>query len=119
MLTDEELQAMRDEAETVLTDTCTIQDKSYAADGGGGNTVTWSDAATSVKCRLAPLTKGMPAVRGDRIDYKTDWIIHVPYDQAISAEQRVVLNSDNFEVMSVEDDHHFRVLRTAYCRRTE
>lgn len=118
-LTDQELTEIRAEVEKVLPDTCTIQTETLTSDGGGGGTVSWTDAATSVACKLVAKTAGVADLEGGRINYHTDWLVRLPYDQSVAVGQRIVIGGDNYEVMSVEDDHSWRALRSAYCRRTK
>lgn len=59
MLSDSDVEAMRDEIGLTLTDTATIKRATRTSDGAGGFIETWADAAT-VPCRL------IVGIRGER-----------------------------------------------------
>lgn len=118
LLTATELADMRTVVESMLPGTCTIQNRSISRDSIGGGTATWANAATSVACKLAP-ERAIVGGAGGQVSVHSGWVMSVPFDQTITAGQRVVYNSDNFEVVSVEDDHDFRVVRRVYLRRSD
>lgn len=119
MLTAAELTAIRDTADNTLDDTCTLLSGTLTIDAMGGGTMLWGTVATSVSCKVAPKSMGAPDATGGKISYHTDWTMHVAYDQAITAGQRVTFDSDTYQVVSVEDDHTWRTLRTAVMQRVE
>lgn len=117
LLSDKELAEMRAEAEKLLSDTCNILSKAYASDGAGGQTISWGTAAQNVSCRLVPKSSKASDMEGGRINYHTMWLVHLPYDQDVAPDQRIVINGSNYDVQSVEDAHSWRMLNQAFCRR--
>ncbi|MFQ5433490.1 MAG: head-tail adaptor protein [Anaerolineae bacterium] len=120
-VTSAELTQMRADAEAVvLPSTCTIQTVTRTADGMGGWSDSWANTYTSVTCRLAPLGAGRAQTeRGEAWAVSGAWVLTVKQDQAIAAGNRVIYSSDTYEVISVQDDHDFRVLRRAFLRRID
>ncbi len=118
LLTAKELTDIRAEVEKMLPGTCTIMDRSTTRDAIGGGTATWGTASADVLCKLAP-ERAMVGGLGGQVSVYTGWVLSVPFDQAVTAGQRVVYDSDNFEVVSVEDDHDFRFVRRVYLRRSD
>ena len=120
MLNAVELTSMRYDAELLLPSTCTIQTLGIVADGHGGMTKTWMNTYTSVACRLAPVQQSERTdASGGQFTVHSAWHLSVPYDQAIVTNNRVIYASDTYEVMQVDDDHDFRVLRRATLRRVD
>jgi SPP1 family predicted phage head-tail adaptor len=114
-----ELAQLRADHEDYMPDTCTIQTKTVAIGAAGGWTETWTDTAT-VDCRLAPTMHGLgEIINAAQLASLTSWVLTVHHDQAISAEQRVVVGGDTYEVERVEDDHSHRTARRAYLRRLD
>ena len=113
-LTASELSAMRDHLEEILPDTCTIQTRSWQADGMGGGSYTWSDTYTNVKCRLAARPyREREEVSGGRLTVHSVWVLTLPWDQAIDETMRVVHDGETYEVVAVDDTHSERACRRA------
>ena len=118
MITTNELAQLRANADDWLPDTCTIQTATESVDATGGGSIAWANTYTSVACRLAPLT-GQEAVRNYALEGQSTWRLSVKYDQALTVENRVVFDSDTYEVKYVEDDHSNRTLRRAILVRVD
>jgi len=119
-LTDAELENMRDDAELYLPDTCTILSLTTAKDDIGGDTQSWGTAATSVSCRLdAANWQARAAAEADRFTVHSAWILFVPYDQTIATGNRVVIDSETYRVMNIDDTHDWRILKRAFVDRAD
>jgi len=113
-----ELAQMRLHAEELLPSTCTIQARSTAPDGMGGVTVTWTNT-TSVPCRLDAVTSlgTKSSATSDKFTIHDAWTLFVHWDRAIVVGNRVTFDGDTYEVLAVEDDHDWRLLRQATLQR--
>lgn len=113
-----ELAQMRLHAEELLPSTCTIAVRTTSADGMGGVTESWTNT-TGVPCRLDAITAlGMRSVAtGDKFTIHDAWTLFVHWDRAIAVGNRVVFDGDTYEVLGVEDDHDWRLLRQATLQR--
>ena len=115
-----ELAAMRAIAPGVLPNTCVISTASWASDGMGGGTTTWAVlAGGTASCKLVAKSSGAPDQTGGVITYHTDWLLHMAWNGTILPGYRVAVNSDNYQVVSVEDDHSWRFLKNAMLKRVE
>jgi head-tail adaptor len=118
LLNASELTAMRSLAETMLPSTCTIQTPTRTSDGMGGFTNSWANTYTLVPCKLSA-GPGPTAQYGGQFQVHSEWMLSVAFDQAIAGGNRAVVNSDTFEVVRVQDDHDFRILRRAELKRVD
>lgn len=116
-LTAGELAQARLDAEELLPSTCTIKVRSTSPDGQGGVTESWSDT-DSVPCRLDPMNvAAKSSASGDKFTVHDVWTLYVHWDRSIAAGNRVVFDSDTYEVLSVHDDNDWRLLRKATLQR--
>lgn len=95
------LQQLRGLSNASLTDTCTIQRRMLVADGKGGKTATYSDFATDVPCRVAPVSVQRSAsetVVGAKPASLFDVLIRLSYAQDVVETDRIAWNSRTFEV---------------------
>jgi len=112
-----ELTQARLHAEELLPSTCTIKVRSTAADGMGGVTESWADT-DNVPCRLDAVNiAAKSSASGDKFTIHDVWTLYVHWDRAIAAGNRVVFDSDTYEVLSVQDDKDWRLLRKAMLQR--
>jgi len=119
-LTAHELSDMRDDAELLLPSTCTILELTTTPDDMGGYTQSWGTAGTAISCRLDAMSATMRAhAEADQFTVHSGWVLFVPYDQAIATGNRVVISSDTYNVMGVDDDHDWRALRRAFLDRED
>lgn len=120
MLSTAELSAMRTEAEKVLDQTCTIQILTRVSDGMGSSSESWADAYTEVGCRLYPLrTRRLAEFSYERIRYTNLWGLHVKNGQVVNVGGRVVLGTNTYEVLGVQDDHQWLLLKTVILTKLE
>jgi len=97
-----ELARMREDLEAVaLPDTCNLLSSTDTVDGQGGITQTWGTAYAAVPCRIDALTAA-EVVAGVQLKPFHSYILTVPYDQTVSTNYRVVVNSETFNVVSVD-----------------
>jgi SPP1 family predicted phage head-tail adaptor len=116
-LTAAELASMRDHADNLLGDTCTIQTKAVTLDSTGNPTESYTNTYTSVACRLDAVSgRGERALWG-RLAAVSDWILSIKYDQTISEADRVIYGGTTYFVTAVEDAHTWRTIRRAGLRR--
>ena len=110
-LTTAELAAMRDHADNLLPDSCTIRTATQTVDSTGNPILTWADTYTNVACRLDPAGSGGEPAMWGKLAQVSDWVLSVKYDQAVTAADRVVYGGVTYYVTSAETDHTWRTLR--------
>jgi len=118
MFASAEMTKIRARSEALLPGTCMIQTGTIVLDTIGGSTVTFGATATGVPCKLTAKTRTQGG-SGDQFSVYTEWIFHLPYDEVVAVGQRIIYGSDNYEVVSVEDDHDWRVFRNVVAKRAE
>ena len=119
-LSTSELASLRTAAESWLTETCAIQEKTLTSDNMGGYTETWATVTGcgSVACRLAPMqSRDGETVDGAQLRSISDWVLTLHWDQALTAANRVVHGGLTYEVTRVEDAHTNRTAKRAYLKR--
>ena len=115
-----ELVIYRGMLEDVLlaTDTCTLQTRTWNADSIGGGSYTWAAAATDVPCRLVPAgLQQREGITAEQLMVHDLFTLSLHWDRAITEEMRVVIGSDTFEVVHVDDSHTQRLTRSAQIVR--
>ena len=101
MITNEELESMRNTVEDTFDLELTRLVKSTVSDGKGGRTVTWISSGTfSARLSTNPPTRFQNIETGQVISESTYLLIY-PYDQALSAEDRVSDGTNTYEVLAV------------------
>jgi SPP1 family predicted phage head-tail adaptor len=113
-LSDVELSRLRDAHAATLTATCAIWRKVKSTNAAGGPDDTWAEQIASVPCRVmpAPLQRVLDTSAG-RETMTPYFRLTVPYDTDIQAEDRVVFDGDNYQVVALWDDHDLRTARRA------
>jgi head-tail adaptor len=111
-----ELAAIRTDIETLLPDTCNILTRTLTPDGSGGQTETWGTATASVACRLDP-ARGREAEIGGQTEPFYGFILTLPHGTALTALQRVELNSETFAVVSVDTGKSWSASVRGYLER--
>ncbi len=119
-LSTQELVQLRTEQSNYFPDLCTIQTVARTSDDQGGLTEVWSNAYTSVACRLAPVRASLVETpEGDQISAASRWILSVAHNQAMAEDMRVVHDSETYEIEHLEDTHSNRTARRAYLMRLD
>lgn len=91
---------MRSAVALLMPDTAIISELSVTSDGGGGGSISWQVAGT-VPARLSPLSASSEADVGERLSTNVQWEIMVPAGTEVSAENRVQIGSQEFDVTGV------------------
>lgn len=115
MLSDAQIAAAREIAERTLPDTCTIQRKT-TQNVGGEQVETWSDLATNVACRLAPVGGGEEGEVGGRISEEATVLITLPAKQDVEEADRIVLDGTTYEVNLVRKRGEWEITRRVECK---
>jgi len=110
-LTDAELTAIRADIEDLLPDTGYIIAVTETADGLGGQSIGTSIAGT-VSCRLDPkiintLNSGEEMV-GAAVESFHRWILTLPYNTTIAANNQFLHNDVLYNVSSIDDDKSWK-----------
>jgi SPP1 family predicted phage head-tail adaptor len=120
VISDAELTDMRALADDFFPDTCTIQTRTESVDALGGVTESWANTYTSVACRLDPVYAGQgEQISNMVLEGESRWMLNIPYDQAISVEDRVIHDSKTYEVTVVIDTQSYRTIRLAELKRVD
>lgn len=115
-----EVSSMRAEADNFLPDTCTVQFATIGQDAMGGPAVTYPSEATGVACRMDEPKTGAAETAVDlAVGSVVSRIMHLKYDQAISAKDRVVYNSLTYEVIEVLEAASWLITRRIIVTRVE
>jgi len=119
-LTAYDLTRMRNTQADLMTDTCTVRRLTFAADsadGAGGQTETATDT-TSVACRLQPLGNIRDrAVLYERYGTDKVWQLTVHHDTDLIPGDRVIVDSNTYEVKDVDAAHTWLTARRARVTR--
>jgi hypothetical protein len=93
-----EIADIRRDAARLLLDNGVVWTPVYASDGGGGETVTWTES-DPIPCRLAPAGGKVGAdPDGKRLDERTTHVVTLPFDAEIEAESRIVIEGEAWSV---------------------
>lgn len=95
---------MRSTLNESLPGTAIVQTYTFASDGGGGGSETWTAAGT-YSCRFGPATAGQmqEIERGDRISSEADFIFTLPGTATITTNSRIVHAGGTYNVEAVRD----------------
>jgi hypothetical protein len=112
-----DLTRMRTMAEATLTQTCTIERPALAADGEGGQTVTYSTVGSGVACRVArEKTAGLAARRAGLTGIDM-YLLKLASTQDVAAGDRVTVDSLAYSVEVVQDAHAWATLTVCEITR--
>jgi hypothetical protein len=92
---------LRGLAWTALSATGNVAAGTFADDGGGGGTLTYTLGA-DVPCRLDPLTTA-PGVTGGRIDERSTHLLTVPAGTSLNVTSRFHVGGGTFEVTALRE----------------
>ena len=98
--------------EKLLKDTCIIEERTRVQSGLGEVTFTWATKAASVLTRRDKNTKER-IIDGDYQVTLEDFIFFFLGSVEITKEDRIVFNSENYQVLVAEKDssnHHWEVV---------
>ena len=118
MLTSAELAQARADAAETLVDSATIKRSTPV------NTYGIADdsfaTVTTVACRIDPMSNrvGEPYA-GEREAARTYFILTLPYDTTINDGDRVTINSEDYEVLTLHKQHSYRLMVRAVVFRIE
>ncbi|MDE2100083.1 MAG: hypothetical protein KGL39_22705 [Patescibacteria group bacterium] len=98
----------------LLPDTCTIQRRTQASDGMGGQTDTWSNKYTGVACRVGLPSRVVTRIGAEVIDAAAltsiaDREVVFSAGQDILVEDRIVYSGQTMEVVAVGAPTSFSV----------
>lgn len=99
MLSDADLEAMRNEVVASLPDTAAIHRRARASDSMGGSTVTWTEVAT-IGCRIAP-RQGVEEDSDGHWQTVDECRITVPWDSDVQGTDRLIIGPLTVEVSHV------------------
>jgi hypothetical protein len=109
LLTNAQLTRMRADAAESLPGTAVIYNETWASDGGGGGSTTFSASGT-VSCRIAPLTAG-EREEGDRMDPNAKWIVTLPANTTVDLDNRILTGGGTFSVLAIRGPRSYEVTR--------
>lgn len=102
MLTDNELEEMRDVAARALPGTAVISlGGTLVSDGGGGGSISYNSGGT-VACRVAPIS-GTERALADRISSDAEFIITLPHDANVTTDAKLAIDGTNYSVEAIRD----------------
>ena len=107
---------LRSPSNQFLPDTCTISGGTETT-SGDGTSVTWSDLATGVACRVSPLASGAGEALGADASLQAvaQWTIWLPALQDVTVKDRIIFGSRTFEVARV-GARSYETIRELICR---
>ena len=111
-----QLSQMRSTLGSSLPGTCVIY-----ADGGAVGTATgfYSSsvgAVGTVACRLSPVN-GSEQLLGDRVGAVDYFTLTVPYDTTITEKHRAIVDSQTFEIVSVDATRSYSIAKRCTVRK--
>jgi len=115
----DELANIRAHLKVTLPDTCTIQYPTWVSDGMGGGTHVWTARGTAIKCRLAPKGGGQAFITQAQVKEGMAWVLSLPHDQTVEVEDRVLVDSNTYQVTQVNVDESELGLKRVFVERLE
>lgn len=108
LLSDAEMAACRSLAEEAMPSTCTIQTRTET-NTKGSVALSYVNTYTNVKCRIMPANRTSGEyIGGIKITAEAEYILTVPYNQTLTAKDRIVYGGKTYEVMRVHAEHDYR-----------
>jgi len=123
MIPDALLTSFRAQVAARLPDTCVIQARSDTGDGAGGPGTVAYTAVTggTVACRIDPIKSNSQDVlqvgRGEHL--RVQYQLTAPHDAPVEIDRRLVINGENYEVVSLSAEHSWRVSTRAIIGRID
>lgn len=102
MLTDAELEEMRDVAAQALPGTAVITlGGTLVSDGGGGGSISYTSGGT-VACRVAPIS-GTEREIADRISSDAEFVITLPHSANVTTDAKLAISGSTYSVEAIRD----------------
>lgn len=104
MLTDAELDSMREQSAALLPDTCEIQRLTSSADSWGGQSQAWAVVASGVPCRVsvATATAGVETELAERVTTVMWHLVTLPHGTDVSLADRIAVAGKVLEVNAID-----------------
>lgn len=120
-LTNAQLARFRADVLKMLPDTAVIEAYTRASDGAGGWSETWAPVTGgTVAARLDPLTtRNSQAIESGQEVLVSQRQLTLPYDAPIDDESRVVIHGETYDVVTLDEDHSWRVSRRAVVTKRD
>jgi hypothetical protein len=122
MLSNEDLDYMREAIEDLLPDTCDILQVTQTPDGFGGVSQTWGTAAagTAVPCRLDIVSNGSPeSVAGASVRAYQETVLSMPYNIVVSTTNRIKHEGTTYAVQAVNTGQSWIAVKRCKLERVE
>lgn len=103
---------MRHTVNTYLAGTALLYSPTRSSDSQGGQTWTYAVFGT-VDARLSPLSGGEAEV-ASRISERNAYVLTIPFETSIDADDRVVYDSVTYEVLEVRDRTPWELSRRVF-----
>lgn len=113
------LARMRAQVAELLPDSCVI-----SAPGGSVNSfgeyVPSMTVQGTVDCRLDPLRQRGDVVKAAAQEtLVAEYVLTLPYNAPVGADYQFVIGGDTYQLITMADDHSWRVSRKLYVSRTD
>lgn len=120
MLSATELAAVRTEISDVfLPDTCNIERVSVVNSSGVWSE-SWATQVSGAACRFDPMRRQDSAgAVGEREAYKTRYQVTLEWDVGIQHGDRLIFNSDTYEILELYNKHSNRVSTRVVVARVD
>ena len=104
-LSSAELASIRADYKATLPETCAIDYPTWASDGAGGGSNTWTSRGTAIACRVAPVSsRTFPRITAEQVREARMMTLYLAHDQSIGIKDRVTANSNVYYVRQVNPD---------------
>lgn len=103
---------MRHSVEAYLPGTAVIQTATRSSDSQGGQSWVYASSST-VDARLSPVFGG-EAELASRISERNAYVLTIPFETSIDADDRVVYDSVTYEVLQVRDRTPWELSRRVF-----
>lgn len=118
MLTDDQLDAMRETLEDSLPETASIVRLTTTATETGGASEAWTSIATGIAARISP-EGGGEGVVADKLTSSRGWIVTLPHGTDVAQADRIVIGSRTFEVSHLKSARSYQVSVRVRCTEVE
>ena len=120
-LTDAQLDLMRSQVALLLPGTAVIYTKTAGTATPYGDSYTYNAAGT-VSCRVDPLGQQNSTELEYNLSKETTMIMYrctLPYDATVTADDRITIDGENYEVVQLNVDHSWNVSKRIVIARSE